>query len=415
VAGELQEVLLRVLEILAAEGELRDQLGQLHRELWRVLHASNLYVALYDEPTGLYFFPYNADPDDQDFTPQALRKSLTDYVRRTAEPLLCREAEMDQLVAAGHIERIGLPSPVWLGAPLVTPRGCLGAVVVQHYTDAGALGPGDVDTLAAVARCMAVAVERSWLEERRRAEHEMRLRALAQARDEAVRSSQAKSQFLANMSHELRTPLNAILGYTDLLLEEHEHGAPALVTDLGSIRAAASHLRELIDGVLDLTQVESGNYELAPTRFALTAVVDAVLAQCAPLARRQGDQLLRSGDEQVGELVTDRRALLQILLNLVANACKFTTAGRVALRCRRSGDHVSIEVSDTGVGIDPARLGDIFEPFVQLDGSSTRAHGGTGLGLTIAARLARELGGELSAASVPGSGSTFTLTVPAGG
>jgi two-component system sensor histidine kinase TorS len=117
----------------------------------------------------------------------------------------------------------------------------------------------------------------------------------------------------------------------------------------------------------------------------------------------------------VGELVTDRRALLQILLNLVANACKFTTAGRVALRCRRSGDHVSIEVSDTGVGIDPARLGDIFEPFVQLDGSSTRAHGGTGLGLTIAARLARELGGELSAASVPGSGSTFTLTVPAGG
>jgi hypothetical protein len=148
VAGELQEVLLRVLEILAAEGELRDQLGQLHRELWRVLHASNLYVALYDEPTGLYFFPYNADPDDQDFTPQALRKSLTDYVRRTAEPLLCREAEMDQLVAAGHIERIGLPSPVWLGAPLVTPRGCLGAVVVQHYTDAGALGPGDVDTLA---------------------------------------------------------------------------------------------------------------------------------------------------------------------------------------------------------------------------------------------------------------------------
>ncbi len=404
--------MLRILEILVSEGALQGQLAQIHHELWSVIDASNLYVALFDEASGLYVFPYNADPDDQDFAPQALRKSLTDYVRRTGEALLCREADMDALAAAGHIEQIGLPSPVWLGAPLITPTRCIGAVVVQHYTDAAALGPDDVPTLSAVGRCMAVAVERAWLEERRRADHELRLRSLVSSRDEAVRASRAKSAFLANMSHELRTPLNAILGYTDLLLEEREDDTadPRLVADLGSIRSAARHLRELIDGVLDLTQVESGNYELTLGDVAVDAVVDDVCTQVAPLAARRGNQLLRVGTG--GTVVTDRRALLQILLNLVANGCKFTERGQIAIRVRRGDDGVIIEVSDTGIGIDPSRLAEVFEPFVQVDASSTKEHGGTGLGLSIAARLAGELGGHIEAASVPGRGTTFTLFVP---
>jgi len=307
-----------------------------------------------------------------------------------------------------------LPAPVWLGAPLMGRRGCFGAVVVQHYSDPNAMTEADLPKLMWAARCMGVAIERSFVAERREAEQRHRMQALALSRDEAVRANQAKSTFLATMSHELRTPLNAILGYADLLLETHGDD-PELASDLGAIRGSALHLRDLIDDVLDLTQVESGAFEPSFAPVDLVELLAAVRTQSAPLAETNRNALVFVGERDAGMLRTDRRALFQALSNLVDNACKFTRDGRVAVRARRrqGEDLLVLEVSDTGVGIEPSLLPHLFEPFAQVDGSATRVHGGTGLGLAISRRLVEALGGTLTAASVPGRGSTFTVRLPA--
>ncbi len=413
----LHEGLLRIVEILFDERDLRDTLRMVHDEAWRLVDAPNFYVALHDARSGLYVYPYCVDESDPDDAPHALTGSLTDYVRRTGLPLLVREPDQDRLREQGEIEVVGTPAAVWLGAPLHTSEGCIGVVSIQSYTDPFSLDEDALFTLSWIARTIAVAVDRAWKVEQRRAAEELRIREVLSSRDEAVRASQEKSRFLANMSHELRTPLNAIVGYAELLQEELAHSATTQVlADLGAIRASARHLRELIDGVLDLTQVESGQVELAPSRFHVRDVFDAVIAQVHPLVSEHGNRLVRVGEEAGGEIQTDRRTLFQALLNLVANACKFTTNGKIVLRARREDrdrPHLVLEVSDTGIGIDPAVLPTLFEPFTQVDTSSTRRHGGSGLGLAIARRMAERLGGSLDAASVPGRGSTFVLRIPA--
>ena len=415
--GALYEGLLRIVEILFDERDLRETLRAVHQEAWRMVDATNLYVALHDQRSGLYVYPYCADESDLDDAPHALTRSLTDYVRRTGLPLLVREPDQARLRQQGEIEVVGTPAAVWLGAPLHTAEGCIGVVSIQSYTDPFALDETDLVTLTWIARTIAVAVARAWEDEQRRADHELHMREVLSSRDEALRASQEKSRFLANMSHELRTPLNAIMGYTELLEEELAPSvAPQVLADLGAIRASARHLRELIDGVLDLTQVESGHVELAPSRFPVRDLFESVTEQVLPLLSEHGNRLVRVGEDASGTVETDRRTLFQALLNLVANACKFTRNGKIVLRARREErdrSQLVLEVSDTGIGIDPAVLPTLFEPFTQVDTSSTRRHGGSGLGLAIARRMAERLGGSLHAASVPGRGSTFVLRIPA--
>jgi signal transduction histidine kinase len=411
----LHEGLLRVVELLFDERDLRDILRAVHEEAWRLVDASNFYVALHEPRSGLYVYPYCADESDLDDAPHALTRSLTDYVRRTGRPLLVREQDQLRLRQQGEIEVVGTPAAVWLGAPLHTREGCVGVVSIQNYVDPEALDDSDLVVLTWIARAIAVAVARTWEREQRRSAEDSRIREVLSSRDEALRASQEKSRFLANMSHELRTPLNAIVGYTELLQEDlATSGATQVLADLGAIRASARHLRELIDGVLDLTQVESGHVELAPSRFHVRELFDSVVAQVLPLLSAQGNRIVRVGEDAAGEIDTDRRTVFQALLNLVANACKFTRNGKIVLRARREeGDQIVLEVSDTGIGIDPTLLPTLFEPFVQVDTSTTRRHGGSGLGLSIARRMAERLGGSLDAASVPGRGSTFVLRIPA--
>ena len=413
----LPDGLLRILEILFDDRDLRSTLREVHREAWRILDARNFYVVLYDEASGLYVYPYSADESDIDDAPHPLTGSLSDYVRRTGRPLLVRAPEMEQLRQENEVEMVGGPAAVWLGAPLKTAWTCFGVVSIQDYTDPWALDESDLTTLSWIARAISVAVARSWQAEQRRSAEELRLQEVIVSRDEALRASQEKSRFLANMSHELRTPLNAIVGYAELLQEElADGGAKQTLADLDAIRASARHLRELIDGVLDLTQVESGHLELAPTRFGVRDLFESIAAQVLPIVSSQGNRLVRVGEDAAGEIETDRRTVFQALLNLVANACKFTKNGKIVLRARREeGDpaQVVLEVSDTGIGIDPAVLPTLFEPFTQVDTSTTRVHGGSGLGLAIARRMAQRLGGTLDAGSVPGRGSTFVLRIPA--
>jgi len=243
-----------------------------------------------------------------------------------------------------------------------------------------------------------------------------RARAEAEAaRADAETANRAKGEFLAVMSHELRTPLNAIGGYAELLemgirgpINEQQRG------DLARIQQSQKHLLGLINQVLNYTRIETGTvrYELAdiPIGEALAAAEALVV----PQVRGKGLTYVLGGCDPALRVRADREKLQQILLNVLTNAIKFTDpGGEIRVACRSVDGGVAIAVTDTGVGVAADKLPSIFEPFVQVDQRLTRPHEGVGLGLAISRDLARGMGGDLTAESRLGSGSTFILTLPA--
>ncbi|MGF9757903.1 response regulator [Microvirga sp. 0TCS3.31] len=240
------------------------------------------------------------------------------------------------------------------------------------------------------------------------------------ARDEAMAATRAKSQFLTNMSHELRTPLNAIIGITEMLKDEAEEtGDEPLVEPLDRIRHAGTHLLTLINEILDLAKIEAGKLELHPEEIDLSALIREASMTADPLARRNSNHLKVEISPDIGRMQTDPVRLRQVLLNLLSNACKFTKDGTVTLKASRvmdrGGDTITIAVQDTGIGMTTEQCDKLFQEFSQADSTTTRKFGGTGLGLAISRRLCRVMGGDITVQSVMGVGSTFTVSLPAGG
>lgn len=223
--------------------------------------------------------------------------------------------------------------------------------------------------------------------------------------------------FLANTSHEIRTPLNGIIGQAELLMEELEDkGITEHQSDLERIRTAGRHLLAVVNDILDLSKVEAGQLEFRVSEFDLGDEIKDAAQSCAMLARRNCVEVSLDLEPRM-RVRGDAFRVRQCVLNLLSNACKFTRGGTVTIRAwlerHRAGDRVFVAVEDTGIGLSPADLERVFEPYHQAHGTESRVQRGTGLGLSFTRSLCRRMGGDVVARSTLGAGSTFTMRLPA--
>jgi len=293
-----------------------------------------------------------------------------------------------------------------LAIPLLREGHLIGGLTVNKKTP-GEFSPQVIDLLKTFAAQSALAIQNARL-----------FREIEDKGRQLEAADRHKSEFLANMSHELRTPLNAIIGYSEMLQEDAaDLGAEQFTDDLKRINAAGKHLLELINAVLDLSKIEAGKMELYLETFDVVALVRDIAAVIQPLAGKNANRLEVRCPDEAGTMHADLTKVRQALFNLLSNACKFTDRGTISLVVTREAvgdqDWMVFNVSDTGIGMTPEQLARLFEAFSQADAATTRKYGGTGLGLALSRRLCRMMGGDVTAESASGRGSTFTIRLPA--
>lgn len=334
---------------------------------------------------------FRPDPDAPTGVPAVIRTGKSVLLPVVTDDMLAESATDEEHLAT--LRAVGVHSVIIV--PIVARATTLGALTLISSRPTRHFDGSDLAIAQDLARRAAVAIDNARL-----------YRA-------ALAANEAKANFLATMSHELRTPLTAIIGYEELLAE----GISGPIVDtqrqqLHRIKVSANHLLSLIDQILLFTRVEAGRESLQIEDVVVKSVVDDAVAFVLPAAGERRLTIRTDVADPSLAMRTDAGKLRQILTNLLTNAVKFAADGEIIVRTVQRDEEVVFEVQDAGVGIDPADLEHIFEPFWQVQQTTTRESGGSGLGLTVTQRLTRLLGGTLSVESELGKGSTFRIVLP---
>lgn len=397
----IQRILYKIARTSMTSKAIKDIILVVRQELSKVLDIDHFYLALYKTETEtLERIVYmNENPELKEWNAE---NALTGHVIRTGKSLQLKQEELKRFLAENAIEYTGTIAECWLGVPLTDDKETIGVIVVQSYSDSLAYDDGSVHLLEMIAHELTVVIHRNTM-----------VQDLIMAKEKAEESDRLKSAFLANMSHEIRTPMNGILGFLELLNEPNidEENRKEYIS---IVNKSGQRLLDTINDIIEISKIEAGIVEITNKEIDVAERMKFFFNFFKPQTFLKGIHF------EISEQVTGAAAIIEtdsskldaILTNLIKNAIKFTSNGRIQLGNYSQNGSLVFYIKDTGKGIHPDRLEAIFERFVQADINLTRAHEGSGLGLSIAKAYVDVLGGKIWVQSEVGKGSIFYFSIP---
>lgn len=399
----MQEIQYNISTVALQDFDIFDIYPTIVKEISRLWNVNNFFIALYTKEKDTLSFPFFADERDH-FQEATAKNTLTGWVIKNNKSALLTENDILALENSGVISLVGSPCKVWMGVPMKMDAEVIGAICLQDYRSTDAFNYDDLQVFEFIANQIVMTMQRRKM-----------LDNFILARKRAEEAALSKQQFMSTMSHEIRTPLNEVIGITNLLYQSNPREDQ--MEFIKTLRFSANHLLTLVNDILDYNKMESGKIVFEKTEFDLSNLLEDTRRSYSLRAQEKGiDFLFEKPDDMPHDVIGDPIRLNQIISNMLSNALKFTLSGHVELKVSIAGikgNRIRLEfsVSDTGIGIAPDKLEEVFENYAQASSDTTRKFGGTGLGLAICKKLVELQGGKISLTSTPGKGSSFSFSL----
>ena len=395
--------LFEIIQGITSTDKLDELLKLIHNSLGKVVYADNCFVALKDQTSGLFSFPYFVDKVDTTPIPTSMGKSCSDYVFRTVKPLLLNQKKFDSLVEQGEVELIGSNSPSWIGIPLQTPSKVIGVLVLQHYEKENVYSENDLKFLVSIGNQIAIAIER------KKAEEEISFK-----NEQLQLINAEKDKFFSIIAHDLRGPLSAFVDATQILTEEIQNMDLEEIKDITmSMKTSASNIYGLLENLLEWSRLRRGAMDFVPENLNLKKKIEASIDVLSESARKKRIGLTISVPGEL-EIRADIHMFDTIIRNLISNAIKFTiSGGKVIVTANYNGDHyIVVKISDSGIGMAPELRDKLFQIDEKTSRPGTEGETSTGLGLLLCKEFIEKHGGKIWVESSVGQGSTFSFSLP---
>jgi len=381
---------------------LDELLKLIHLSISKVLYAENFFVALHDQKTGLFNFPYFVDNVDPPPLPTSLEKSCTAYVFRNKKPFLFSQEIFDHLVDQNEVELVGSFSPSWIGIPLQTPSKVIGVLVLQHYEKENVYSENDVKFLISIGSQIAMAIER------KKAEEEIKLK------NEMLQTINAeKDKFFSILAHDLRGPLSAFVEATQILTEKIQTMGIEEIKEITlSMKTSATNIYSLLENLLEWSRLKRGGMDFVPEKLKLKEKIEACVEVLSEYARKKKIKISVSIPDDL-EVFADNHMFDTLVRNLVSNAIKFTPpGGKVNVTAGYNNEHsIEVKISDSGIGMTPELKGKLFRMNEKINRQGTAGESSTGLGLLLCKEFIEKHGGKIEVESEAGRGSIFSFTL----
>ncbi|MFC3879829.1 response regulator [Algoriphagus namhaensis] len=411
-ANELSAV-NRVTQALASQLSLDEIIHLVGDQMKELFNANIVYLALLDESSAMINFPYRYGDE---MPPQKLGEGLTSKILNSGKPLLINR-DVEEMTVAMGASHLGMPSASYLGVPIFQGEKAIGVLSVQSTELENRFDESDSSLLSTIASSVGVAINKAQLFEE-----------VVASKQAAEQANEAKSAFLSTVSHELRTPLTSVLGFAKIIQKRLEEKIFPLVDqkdpktgralsqvsqNLNVVISEGERLTTLINDVLDLAKIEAGKMDWSEEEVHLPEVVERAIAATNSLFGSNKLKLTRDFEKNLPGISGDNNKLIQVVINLISNAVKFTEKGGVTCRIKRQGNEIITSIIDTGMGIAQEDFTAVFEQFKQIGGDTlTDKPKGTGLGLPICKEIIEHHGGRIWLESKVGEGSNFSFALP---